>query len=111
MVWAIMFVALMVLGRYGVDGLKEAGMVGALIVAGFGIRSFLNTFWKPKDKSKDEPEKHYWDGPGFHVTRSKSKRGFSLSSNARRTFSSSDGTVVSTHRYSEEDRHFSPTAW
>jgi hypothetical protein len=109
MVWAIMFVALMILGRYGVDGLRDAGTVGALIVAGFGIHSFLNTFWKAKDKGNQEPGKNYWDGPGFRLTRS--KRGFSLSSNARRTLSPTDGSVISTQHYAEDDRPFSSTAW
>jgi len=105
MVWAIMFVALMILGRYGVDGLRDAGTVGALIVAAFGIHSFLNALWKPKDKTKDEPEKHYWDGPGFRVTRT--KRGLSLSSTARRTCSPSDGAVVTTQQYAEENPYSS----
>ena len=110
MVWAIMFVALMILGRYGVDGLKDAGMVGALIVAGFGIHSFLNTFWRPKEAGEEQPEKHFWDGPGFRVTRT--KRGLSLSSNARRNFSSpSDETVASTRHYAEEDPYYPSTAW
>ncbi|HUU14548.1 MAG TPA: hypothetical protein VM182_12725 [Terriglobia bacterium] len=110
MVWAIMFVALMILGRYGVDGLKDAGMVGAMIVAAFGIHSFLNTFWKPKEEGKEQPEKHFWDGPGFRLTRS--KRGFSLSSNSRRSFSSPpDETALSTRHYAEEDPHYPSTAW
>ncbi len=84
MVWAIMFVALMILGRYGVDGLKDAGMVGAMIVAGIGVHNFLNTFWRRKEENKDQPEKDYWDGPGFTAPRR--KNGLSLSSNARRNF-------------------------
>ena len=109
MVWAIMFVALMILGRYGVDGLRDAGVVGALIVAGFGVRSFLNTFWRPKEKGNDDSEKHYWDGPGYRITRT--KQGLSLSSNARRTFSPVDGGLISTHIYTEDEGSFSSRPW
>jgi hypothetical protein len=109
MLWAIMFVALMILGRYGVDGLRDAGVVGALIVAAFGVRSFLNAFWKARDKSKEEPEKHYWDGPGFRINRN--KRGLSLSSNVRRTFSPTDGGIVSTQICTEDERSFPSRPW
>ncbi len=109
LVWVIMFVALMILGRYGVDGLRDAGVVGALIVAAFGIHSMLNTFWRPKEKSGQEPEKSYWDGPGFRLGRR--KRGLSLSSDARRTFSPTDGGVVSTQPFAEDEQPFSPNAW
>jgi hypothetical protein len=110
MVWAIMFVALMVLGRYGMEGLKDATMVGAMIVVGLGVRSFLNTFWKSKGDDEDKPEKHYWDGPGFRLTRS--KRGFSLSSNAPRTFSSIPEETVSTTRHNAHGNTlYSSEAW
>lgn len=110
MVWVIMFIALMVFGRYGVDGLKDAGTLGAMITAGLGVHSFLNTFWRTKEEKENEPARDYWDGPGFSAPRSRKE--LSLSSNARRNFMSMpEETSFTSRRAARKAALFSSEAW
>lgn len=110
MVWVIMFIAVMVFARYGVDGLKDAGTLGAMVTAGLGVHSFLNTFWRRDDENKDEPERNYWDGPGFSPPRP--QKNPSLSSDARRNFMSMpEETPFTSRRAARRAALFSSEAW
>ncbi len=83
MLWVVMFVAVVILVRFGFDGLKIAGVVAAMTLAVFGVRAFLNTFWKPRVEKSNQERKGYWEGASSSPNRP--RNGFPLSSNGRRT--------------------------
>jgi hypothetical protein len=59
--WVILFVACMVGLRFGAGGLESVAIAGAMVVAGLGVRSFLNTFWRKKDQTDPVPPKtRFW---------------------------------------------------
>jgi hypothetical protein len=67
MVWVILFLAWMIWARFGTAGLEGAATVGAMIIAGLGVRSFLDTFWKSKDRTEKQPrEMNSWNRSKYH---------------------------------------------
>ena len=61
MLWVILFVACMIWARFGATGLEGAAIAGAMVVAGLGVRNFLNTFWRKKDPADAVPPKtSFW---------------------------------------------------
>jgi hypothetical protein len=59
--WVILFVACMIWARFGVGGLETAAVVGAMFMAGAGVRSFLNAYWRRRDSSDiTAPKMSFW---------------------------------------------------
>lgn len=62
--WVILFLGLLIWARFGATGLEAAATVGAMILAGLGVRSFLNTFWKKQAcEEKDDKATNVWERP------------------------------------------------
>jgi len=61
MLWVILFVGCMIWARFGASGLEGAATAGAMVVAGLGVRNFLNNFWSKKDHNEAMPPKtSFW---------------------------------------------------
>lgn len=61
MLWVVLIVAYVIWTCFGTPGLEGTGTVGAMIVMGFGVHNFLNTFWKTRAQKKKEPTGNSWD--------------------------------------------------